>query len=248
MARNSKFEWETAFIQSGLTGNTGFVGLLMATLDNGDGRNFFVTAASIERWTGLNERTVRSQIDKLIDTGWLVRTKKGGRRGNAAWASEYRLSIPDGQARTKLSSQAERSASQPENKVAQPEADARVLDHSSLDHPSLDHSFLDPTSLAPGDELTGQQKNRLRPDQQDLFVPSFREGDYWVYEPELMARGSGASAEAIPPRDSLSAREERQQRNHYERVNREEGLDANGEPLEQSARRKNSRSRYSSLD
>ncbi|GAB3261384.1 hypothetical protein GCM10027425_24770 [Alteromonas gracilis] len=217
--RNPKFEWETEFIKSGLTGNTGFVGLLMSTLDNGDGRGFFVSAKTIESWCGLNERTARTQINKLIDAGWIVRTSKGGRRGGQALASTYELVIPANSNRSNL-------PSQPERDVAQPDNSARPLDQVSLDPSPLDLSF-----FSPGDEVSGELVAGLQVEEKLLFVPSFSAGDLWMYAPDRAGVVKSPAEPAPSPSPDLSPREERRQRDHFIRTNRDEGLDQFGEPV-----------------
>ncbi len=222
--RNSKFEWQTAFIQSGLTGNTGFVGLLMSTLDNGDGRGFFVSAKSIESWSGMHERTARTQIKKLMEVGWIVRTSKGGRRGQRVLASTYHLAIPADSNRLNLSSQ-------PGGNDAQPDDSARPLDQVSLDPLSLDPPSLDLSLLVAGQEVPWALVEGLEEKEQRLFVPSFFDGGLWVYAPGLDVVPTAAPAQ-VSAETTLSSREERLQRNHFVRTNRDEGLDQFGESLQ----------------
>lgn len=222
--RNPKFEWETAFVQAGLTGNAGFVGLIMSSLDNGDGQGFFVSAASIARWTGLNEKTVRTQIKTLVDAGWVERTSRGGRRGGQALASTYRLTIPDGAKRALTSAQ-------PEDDGSQPDSSALPVDQRSLHHP-----LLDLTSLSPGSEISAAVLETLPGEQRDMFMPSFENDGMWQYQPVL---GNPVQHQDKPTTPSpLTAREERRQREHHVRTNRDEGLDEVGEPLAQRSERR----------
>jgi hypothetical protein len=223
--RNSKFEWQTAFIHSGLTGNTGFVGLLMSTLDNGKGDGFFVSAKSIESWSGLNERTVRTQIGKLMEEGWVVRTSRGGRRGGFARASTYQLAIPETATRLKLTSQPESADAQPEETVAQPGASARPLDHVSLNPSSLDLSL-----LCAGDEVSWEQVRELEEDEQRHFFPSFSAGDRWSYEPRATIDVEVVHQQVVTERPAIS-KDDQRQRGQFVRMNRDEGLDQFGQPL-----------------
>lgn len=231
--RNPKFEWETSFIQSGITGNAGMIGLLVATLDSGNGQGFHVSARSIARWTGLNEKTARIQLARLVESGWLHRTSTGGRRGNRVFASTYQLAIPDGSYRPKFSShqddqdaQPDRNVPQPEHQAPQPDAAPRPLDQVSLDQVSLDQ--VDTASLQPGDHITADKRLRLPPSEREMFVPGFYDNDVWIYEPEIMARVSEAARTA-----SLSSpAPTRGQKRRLIENNRQEGFDENGQRLD----------------
>lgn len=217
--RNPKFEWETAFIKSGLTGNTGFVGLLMSTLDNGDGRGFFVSAKTIESWSGLNERTARRHIDSLMESGWIVRTKKGGRRGDQALASTYQLVIPTEANRSSLTPQ-------PVTEVPHPDGSARPLDQDSLDPPSLDLSL-----ISTGNEVSGELLEGLEEEKKRHFVPSFSAGDVWVYTGDPVVQVPAAAEAAVQGAPERTSGTDWRQRDHFIRTNRDEGLDQIGEPL-----------------
>jgi hypothetical protein len=210
--RNPKFEWQSAFIEAGLTGNTGFIGLLMSTLDNGDGRGFFVSAARISTLTGLSERTVQERIRALREAGWIEQTKRGGHRGGRAMASSYALVIPAG-------AQPGVSRAQPEGPGAQPEASAVVLDQGPLDLTPLD-----PCSLKDGDELPTQAVKALDPKYRRRFFPSFDKENVMVYQGPVTV---------APDRlqETIDTRPEWKQRGGWERTLRDEGLDENGEPL-----------------
>ena len=235
--RNSKFEWETSFIQSGITGNAGLIGLLMATLDNGDGRGCRASARSVSRWTGLNEKTVRNNLALLMSSGWLVRTSTGGRRGGRVFSSEYQLAIPEGFYRPKLSSQQELVSSQPEPATPQQGARTHPLDQVSLNQPSLNP--IDVASLQPGDQVTEKELLKLHPRDREMFVPGFTDNDVWLYEPEITARASEAARVASA---SSPAPTQGQKRRLIE-SNRQEGLDENGQQLKPRSQTARYRSR-----
>ena len=96
--RNFKFEWQDEFTFRGPKKPATFrVGVAMANKDNGDGEGFFVSAEELTRSTPYTLRPVKTAIAELMETGWIKRTRKGGRTGSGSqWASEYRLTIPQG--------------------------------------------------------------------------------------------------------------------------------------------------------
>jgi len=94
MKRNEKFVWESAFIRSDIKGSAGFIGLVMATFDNGDGKGFFISQADLAWFAGLDVRTVRSHLKRLTDAGWIRVVRRGGNQGGTARASSYELTIP----------------------------------------------------------------------------------------------------------------------------------------------------------
>jgi hypothetical protein len=241
---NAKFEWERAFIRSKITGNAGFIGLLMATFDNGDGRGFFVSADQMADLTGLHERTIRQQVKTLQQEGWITVTKRGGNQGGRARANHYALTYPGASQPEESGSQPEESGSQPEDTRAQPEPSARVLDHDSLDQFSLDHlslgrSSLDISSLQEGDEVGAEAFAALQPEEQDLFVPSFDHDGVMVYSPEIFeAIRRRASHQEFDHHKPVDSRPEWKQKQEWERVLREEGLDENGEPIRKDRPRK----------
>jgi hypothetical protein len=236
--RNSKFEWESAFIRSGHTGNTGFIGLLMATYDNGDGRGFFMSANQAEALTGLNEKTIRVHIGKLVETGWLKVTQRGGNQGGVARASRYELTIP-------AASQPGDVIAQPGNAASQPDGSTQVVDQDTLDPLSLDQSSPEPQKgypdLKPGDEYPTFLVEKMDKEVRDHFYPSFERDGIMVYSAERVVPSTPA-APATPSERAEDTRSLDRQRAAYARQMREEGFDENGQPLDRSAP-KNSSSR-----
>lgn len=208
-SRNAKFVWQDAFITSGLTGNTGFIALLMATKDNGDGKGFFISANQIAEMTGLSERSIRTHITALRDAGWIEVTHRGGNQGGTARANRYKLTYPD--------------AHQPEDPRRQPEPDRPLPEASNrlVDQYSLDQSLVDPASLKEGDALPVEVVKTLDPVYQARFFPPFddRQG-VLIYSPKLP---SGQSAGG-------DTRSEESRRRGRGWMLREEGLDEYGEP------------------
>jgi biotin operon repressor len=217
--RNPKFVWQSAFIKARLTGNTGFVGLLMSTIDNGDGKGFFISYAKISELTGLNERTVRDHVDRLRDLGWIVQTSRGGNRGGRALASTYALVIPEQPQLGATPPQPERSGSQ---------QGAGTL---TVDQATLDPSSLDPSTLKDGDELPEQVVSALGPEYRRRFVPSFYKDAVMVYLAPTPHTPPAATA-ARP----VDTRPEWKRRQTHERMLRDEGLDEYGEPLRRRPR------------
>ncbi|MBF4162595.1 helix-turn-helix domain-containing protein [Nocardioides acrostichi] len=95
-ARNPKFVWQDAFIERGPSANAGYLGLVMSTYDNGDGKDFFVSQEQLANRTKLSERTVFTHLKALVHDGWVEVLEKGGRAGAYSKATTYRLRIPTG--------------------------------------------------------------------------------------------------------------------------------------------------------
>lgn len=252
--RNPKFEWQDAFAASGFTGNTGFIGLVMSLKDNGDGRNFFISYQRLSDITGLSVRTVQDHVGKLKEAGWVTVLHRGGNQGGTARATTYALTIPK---QAVSAGQPEDSAVQPADVEPQPEASRHLVDQDSLDPSSIDPSsqsqshwdaedVADSTTelseLSAGAIVSGAWRSKLEPGEQRLFVPSFDPGDFWVFTPpaveqrgeasaatgDVLVEGSSTSASRPPSRDHA-------RRAQHIRVNRAEGLNENGEPLDDSS-------------
>lgn len=167
--RNPKFEWQTAFSRAQVAGNVGYVALYLSLFDNGDGRGLFRSVRQICEDTGLSDRTVRRCISELEESGWLTKSRRGGRRGSTAWASEYRLTYPDDPSRLRAQpvtpgkpaplAQPDNGALQVVSTVAHPATDDHPLDPSPLDPSSLDHRFIPIEFLLD----PGEPGGRLRP-------------------------------------------------------------------------------------
>lgn len=148
-ARNPKFVWQDEFTLRGPKKPATFrVGMAMSNKDNGDGQGFFASAEELSKMTPYTLRPVKEAIKDLIETKWVIRTKKGGRFGDRNVASEYRLSIP-------AESQGVRSSTLDESLGAgsgsQGVESSTPLDPHSLDPlkaPCFCHGLID----CPGDE------------------------------------------------------------------------------------------------
>lgn len=230
--RNSKFEWESAFIRSGHTGNTGFIGLLLATYDNGDGRGFFMSANQAEALTGLNEKTIRVHIGKLVDTGWLKVVQRGGNQGGVARASRYELTIP-------AESHPGNVAAQAADVGSQPVASTQVVDQEPLDQLSLDQSSPEVNKgypeMKPGDEYPTFLVEKLDKDVRDHFYPSLDKEGIMVYSADRVVPPAPAVPVAPSPARVEDTRSLDRQRAAYARQMREEGFDENGQPLDRSS-------------
>jgi hypothetical protein len=225
-ARNPKFEWQSAFIESGLTGNTGFVGLLMSTFDNGDGKGFFLSGARISQLRGLNEKTARIHVAKLRDAGWINQTRRGGNRGGAAYASDYALTIP----------QAGKSVPEAEISGPEPERSALPIDQPPIDQPPIDPYSIEgfvqePSSMCEGQELPVSAVAKLPPAYRRFFAPSFSDGSTMVYSPSALGP---TDPEPGPTPARVDGRPEWLQRQQYEQQMKQEGLGPTGEPLRES--------------
>lgn len=222
---NSKFAWERAFIRSKTTGNTGFVGLVLSTFDNGDGKGFFMSANKASQLTGLSERTCRRAITDLRHAGWLVATRRGGNQGGVARASTYRLQIP-------TAAQSTEGIPQPEDPRPQPEADDPVVDPvTSIDPLQPQAHSVDVSNLEDGDEVPTGTVAELTQAQQAHFSPSFDADEMWVYS------STALSAVVESQESPVDTRSELARRNSHAWSLREEGLDPMGEPLPKRTRR-----------
>jgi hypothetical protein len=216
--RNPKFEWQSAFIEARITGNTGFIGLLMSTFDNGDGKGFFLSAPTMANMTGMDERTIRTHVKRLQEAGWIRTTRRGGRRGLSTFANEYELTIP-------ASSQPGGSRTEPGDPSSQPEQVARPVDQASLHQSPLDQVHLDVSTLSPGDEISEKAWQTLDGSQRQHFHPSFERDGVMVYEPPR-----------VPPQSPADLRPPSQQLRSHERMLRDEGLDEHGDPIKNRSR------------
>lgn len=223
--RNPKFEWQSAFIASGLTGNTGFIGLLMSTFDNGDGNGFFITEKRITEMTGLSERSVRDHIGKLRSTGWVERVRTGRRVGGASWASTYQLRNP---AETRTA-QPEDSTFQPATSGDQPAATFRHLDHVSVNHsgvdqrinpasddqaeqhiPDSDETAVEtyptlPADLRPFDPVSVAYWERLSPQDQMAFVEDTFDSEVMRYSPSAQQPTKARPHIPLPEDENLGS-------------------------------------------
>jgi hypothetical protein len=78
-----------------MTGSTLFVLLVAATYGNSDGTNVRVGVRRLADDTGMSERTVRYGLAEGVNSGYLFRERRGGRRGDGVgMPAEYRLTLP----------------------------------------------------------------------------------------------------------------------------------------------------------
>lgn len=61
-----------------------------------DGSKCAPGAEVVAREAGLSLRTVRSSLSLLVDAGWLVLSRRGGRKGGKREPNEYRVAYPQG--------------------------------------------------------------------------------------------------------------------------------------------------------
>ncbi|MGW9264934.1 helix-turn-helix domain-containing protein [Gordonia terrae] len=87
----SKFEWLKAATGNGLTGSQWEVLVWVWNHTDADGANAFAGAERVAADTAKNEKTVRRALADLTKRGILIRDTTGGRRGEARFASRYRL-------------------------------------------------------------------------------------------------------------------------------------------------------------
>lgn len=87
----SKFEWLKAATGNGLTGSQWEVLVWVWNHTDANGANAFAGAERVAADTAKNEKTVRRALADLTKRGILIRDTTGGRRGEARFASRYRL-------------------------------------------------------------------------------------------------------------------------------------------------------------
>jgi hypothetical protein len=87
--------WRTALLsRNGLPSTARLVGVAMAEHVNKDTGELWPGAFGLAERTGLNERSVRRQIEALERNGWLLRLQQGGRAGGPR-TSRWRIATPD---------------------------------------------------------------------------------------------------------------------------------------------------------
>ena len=151
--RNLKFVWLDEFTRRGPKAASVFrVGVALANRENNDGSAVFLSAKRAAELTPYSERSCERAFAALMESGWIERTRKGGRRGEKSVASTYRLAIPNP---TDQVPNPTKSDSQPDKTSSQPDSGDGLVDPLSVD-PSL----VDPFSVDP---LSGDEDRAWRP-------------------------------------------------------------------------------------
>jgi hypothetical protein len=107
-----RFRWERALRSDDQTRGTRLLVLLaLGTYMDADGTNASVSQATLAAATGQGDRTIRQHLTAAVEDGWLVRTRRGHRRGDGVgMTSSYRASLP---ARVRQLSEASTGTVQP---------------------------------------------------------------------------------------------------------------------------------------
>lgn len=123
-----RFTWErTVRNAPGVTSTQLFVLLTIATYMNADGQQARPSQKTLGEVTGLSTRTVRAHLTASVDGGWLIRVKRGHRKGDGTTVTSlYRASLPQAAAGCLLTSTGEGAPLENLNRqegAPQPEAD-----------------------------------------------------------------------------------------------------------------------------
>ncbi len=88
------WSWEESIMESDLSPTTRLVLLVLATHMNNFGQGCYPSLDRIAKYSGLTERAVRVQINKAIESGWLVKSKR--RLKGSEWNSNiYHPAFPN---------------------------------------------------------------------------------------------------------------------------------------------------------
>ena len=88
------FTWRSAICESDLPPTARHVAATLSFYMNERGGSAYPGAVRLAHDTGLSERTVRSALALLVERGWLVLAKEGGRKGERRQANEYVAAVP----------------------------------------------------------------------------------------------------------------------------------------------------------
>jgi len=88
------YEWLRLVRRVRLNPSAKLVAFACASYANRDGSSIYPGAAKLAAVTGLTERTVRTALQTLRNTGLLKRTREGRRAGRAALSDEHKLTRP----------------------------------------------------------------------------------------------------------------------------------------------------------
>lgn len=97
-AMSQLFTWrgELSCADCTLPSTTKHVALALSLYMSERGDSAFPGATRLAGDTGLNVRTVRLALQRLVDDGWLELLERGGCKGKARHANRYRATIPNG--------------------------------------------------------------------------------------------------------------------------------------------------------
>lgn len=91
---NPLFSWRGSVVASDLKANTKHVALTLSLYMNERGGSAFPGVKLLESDTSLSESTVRRELHKLVDTGWLTLVEQGGIKGESRRANQYQATTP----------------------------------------------------------------------------------------------------------------------------------------------------------
>jgi hypothetical protein len=89
-----RYEWERILRRAVLPKDVKYIALLLATWADPDGTRVRPGVAELAASAEQGEATVRRRVAVLRDLGFLILVSRGGGRGGAGKAAEYRLSLP----------------------------------------------------------------------------------------------------------------------------------------------------------
>lgn len=88
--------WRSQLVQGSDCSTCKLVGLALSLYMNERGGSAFPSASTLAEDCSLTDRAVRKHLNEHLHAqGWLVLVKRGGQKGDHAWANEWQASTPE---------------------------------------------------------------------------------------------------------------------------------------------------------